>query len=122
MSASKRKGTSYESAVVEFLGRWFPHVERRALGGINDKGDVAGIPNVVLECKNEARIDLAGYMDEAKAEAANAGAPLYAAVVKRRGKNVSQSYVVMPLDVFAPLLQRITRLPDSTIWFDPEVR
>lgn len=101
MSASRRKGTAFETAVVNHLReQGCAAVERRALAGKLDKGDIAGLPGWTLECKNHASIDLAGYMDEAKKEANNAGTDKYAAIVKRRGKGTSQSYVVMPLDVF----------------------
>lgn len=101
MSASRRKGTAFETAVVNFLREaGYESAERRALNGRNDKGDVAGLPGWVLECKAEKTIDLAGYMGEACREAQNANATSYAAVVKRRGKGVSEAYVVMPLAVF----------------------
>lgn len=49
MSASKRKGTSWESAIVQFLKEnGVAHAERRALAGNADRGDIAGIPGVVI--------------------------------------------------------------------------
>jgi Holliday junction resolvase-like predicted endonuclease len=50
MSHSKRVGTAAESLVVDFLQRHgFRYAERRALRGVNDCGDVTGIPGVVGE-------------------------------------------------------------------------
>lgn len=87
MSASKRKGTGWETAVVQFLKEnGVPHAERRALNGVKDRGDVAGIPGVVIECKNERAVTLAAYADEAMIEAENDGAPIGLAWIKRRGK------------------------------------
>lgn len=100
MSASRRKGTAFETAVVRYLQEQGYLAERRALSGRLDKGDIAGVPGWTLECKAERAIDLAGYMGEAAQEAANAGTDLYAAVVKRRGKSVKDAYVVMPLEIF----------------------
>jgi hypothetical protein len=87
MSASKRKGTAWESAVVQFLREnGVPHAERRALNGNTDRGDVAGIPGVVIECKNERAVALASYADETEKERANDGAAVGVAWIKRRGK------------------------------------
>lgn len=104
---SKIKGTRFESEVVAYLnGNGYPLAERRSLKGTLDKGDIVnGPPSFTLELKNEARLNLAGYMAEAEAEAANAGTPYFAAVVKRRGKGAAKAYVVMPLDQFVELTQ-----------------
>jgi len=105
MSASRRKGTAWESAVVEYLREnGFPQAERRALSGARDRGDIAGVPGVQIECKAEKSITLATYMDEVKVQTANAGAQLGVAVVKRRNRSPGDSYVVMPLHAFADLL------------------
>lgn len=112
MSASRRKGTAWESAVVEYLqAAGFPHAERRALCGVNDKGDIAGIPGVMVECKAEKAIDLAGYMDEVKVQTANAHAQVGVAVVKRRNRPAGDAYAVMPLSAFVELLDHAGALP-----------
>jgi len=50
MSAARAKGTAWETAIVGYLrGRGAPHAERRALNGSNDRGDIAGIPGLVIE-------------------------------------------------------------------------
>lgn len=97
MSASKKKGTGWESAVVAFLrDNGVPHAERRALNGTQDRGDIAGIPGVVIECKNEARVELASYADETAAEVRNDGARIGLAWIKRRGKaSPAQGYVLI---------------------------
>lgn len=113
MSASRRKGTAFETAVVNFLREaGYDAAERRALQGRLDRGDIAGLPGWTLECKAEKTISLAQYMDEARAEAANAGTDLYAAVVKRRGKGVGEAYVIVPLSLFVSrFLQETVRKP-----------
>jgi hypothetical protein len=105
MSASKAKGTRAESAIVEYLRRrgWL-QAERRALAGRGDKGDVTGVP-CVIECKNTNRLDLAGAVDEANAEAANACADIGVAWIKRRGKgDPADWYVAMDGRTFTELL------------------
>lgn len=105
MSASKRKGSAFERDVVAYLvGHGFPWAERRALAGNLDKGDIAGVPGVVLECKNTKALDLAGAINEAEAEARNAGVSIFAAVIKRRQRPAGDAYVVMPLHVLCQIL------------------
>ncbi len=107
-SKSKIRGTRWESQVRDyFIGLGFVGVERRALTGNQDKGDLSGIPGWTLEAKNEARISLATYMDETQVEADNAKTPYFAAIVKRRRRSTGQAYAVMPLYQLASLLSRL---------------
>lgn len=101
---SKRKGTAWETAVCGYLNERGLIVERRALAGAKDKGDIAGVPGWALECKAEKTISLAAYVDEANTEAVHAGVPRGAAIVKRRQRGTAQSYVVMDLATFADVL------------------
>ncbi len=107
MNKSKARGTSWESAIVDFLrGRGFPHAERRALQGNLDRGDIAGAPGVVIEAKSCARLDLAGWLDEAEVERANDRADLGVVWFKRRGKtSAGKGYVLMDGDTFTWLLR-----------------
>lgn len=99
---SKRKGSDFEKAVAEYLAaHGHPLAERRVQGGTKDRGDIAGVIGWTLECKNERSIDLAGAVDEAEVEAANADTRWFAAIIKRRNKSVSEAYVVVPLRKFA---------------------
>lgn len=105
MNASKRKGTAFETAVVEYLrGHGFPHAERRALRGARDCGDIAGVVGWCLEAKATREIDLARAVDESLTEAGHARAPFAAAIVKRRNRPTADAYVVMPLSQFAELV------------------
>lgn len=106
MSASKRKGTAWEAAVVGYLREnGVPHAERRALNGSKDRGDIAGIPGVVLEAKSATRIDLAAWLDETEQERRNDNASIGATWIKRRGKtSPGQGYVLMPGERFLRLL------------------
>lgn len=88
MSKSKAKGTTAEREVVRYLQQWWPAAERRALSGNKDKGDVAGIPGVVIEVKAAARLELAAWRRETIIEMANAEALRCMLVVKRPYKSV----------------------------------
>jgi hypothetical protein len=74
--------------------------------GAADLGDVTGIPGVVIEIKNKQRMELAAWIDEAAAEADNAGGdPVWAVWHKRRGfANPQDWYVTMTGEQFARLL------------------
>lgn len=107
MSASKRKGTSWESAIVAYLcEQGWPAAERRALAGALDRGDIAGVPGVAIEAKSVQTVKLAQFIDEAEAERANAGAKVGAVWMKRRGKtSPAAGYVVMHGAQFVDLLK-----------------
>jgi hypothetical protein len=96
---SKRKGTGFEVDVVGYLREHgFPYAERRAMEGTNDRGDVGGIPGVVIECKATNTINLGQQMGELEVEQANAGVPIGLLVIKRRLRSVAQAYCVMSLE------------------------
>lgn len=107
---SKAKGTAAEREVVRYLQQWWPAAERRALSGNKDKGDVAGIPGVVVEVKAAQASQIPKWQRETLAEKANAGAESCMLVVKRPYKAVSR------WDAYIPASQ----LDDATGGFLPE--
>lgn len=105
MSKSKAKGTAFERRVVEYLViQGFPYAERRALEGTNDRGDISGIPGVVIECKNTKRLELAVWQDETLAEQKNANAPVAFCVFPRRSHHIGKAHVLMTLDQVLSLI------------------
>lgn len=82
-----RKGSAAESAVADYLSGFFPGTERRVRSGAKDRGDIniPGMP-VVVEVKDVARIDLAGWLQEAHIEAGHADANMGVVWSKRRGR------------------------------------
>ncbi|WP_069883478.1 hypothetical protein [Streptomyces luteocolor] len=113
MSASKRKGTSAETAIVTYLrAMGFTQAERRALAGTLDRGDIAGIPGVVIEAKNCARQELAAWVAEAELERDNDKADLGVVWHKRRGKShPAHWFVTMSGEQFAAVLRELLELP-----------
>lgn len=107
-ASAKAAGTAWESAIVAYLrSLWWPHAERRARTGARDQGDVAGVIGVCIEAKNTARIDLAGFLDQALTEGEHAGAEVSVAWIKRRGKSSpAHGYVVTDGATFARLLHQ----------------
>lgn len=110
MNAAKRKGTAWETALVDYLrAHGYPHVERRAQSGTNDRGDIAGIPGVVLEAKACKTLELAEWMKELAVEIRNADADTGAVIVKRRQAPAGDAYAVLPLWRFVQLLKEAGR-------------
>lgn len=96
MSKARAKGTAAEREVVRYLQNWWPAAERRALSGNKDKGDVAGIPGVVVEVKAASTLQLAAWKRETLIEQENAGAEVALLVVKRPYKAVAEWDAYLP--------------------------
>lgn len=113
---SRRKGSQFEVAILNwFRGRGYD-AERLTLSGKDDEGDLRvlarGLPSdlathYVIEAKAEKAIDLSGYVREARAEAGNyarrrgldGATPLV--IIKKRNAPIEDAYVVQRLgDVF----------------------
>lgn len=117
MSASKAKGTAAEREVVRYLQAWWPAAERRALSGNKDRGDVAGIPGVVVEVKAAERPAMAAWKVETVQEMRNAGADHCLLVVKRKYKPVAEWDAYFPTWRLGELLEReISRVEGHAAW------
>ena len=77
---------------------------RPALHGKLDKGDLFGLEDFTIQCRDTAKLDFAGAVDDAAEQAANAKTRFFVAIVKRRRKPTAQAYAVMPLFKLAELL------------------
>jgi hypothetical protein len=107
MSAARRKGTAWETEIVRYLiEQGWVHAERRALHGAEDKGDIAGLPGVVIEAKSANRHELAVWWEEAKAERRNARAATSCVWFKRRGKtSPGDGFVLLDGETYTALLK-----------------
>jgi hypothetical protein len=107
MSKQKQKGTAAETAVVNWLkeqGR--KHVERRSLNGSSDRGDVAGLPGVVIEVKNHKAMKLSEWLSELEVEMHNDKADTGVVIHKKSGTtNVGNWYATMPVAVWFGLIE-----------------
>jgi hypothetical protein len=112
MSKAKQKGTMAETAVAEFLKQTWPAVERRTLGGANDKGDIAGVPNGVVEVKNQGTYKISEWLKETEAERRNAGVDYGILVIKPKGVGVSKTdqwWAVVSLATITELVEQAHR-------------
>jgi hypothetical protein len=110
MSKSKKKGTLAETAVADYLRQTFPAVERRALQGKFDTGDIAGVPNCVVEVKNQRSYKIHEWMKETETERVNAAANLGVLVIKPNGvgvSNVDKWWAVVSLETITRLIEEL---------------
>ncbi len=108
MSKSKQKGTLAETAVADYLRQTFPAVERRALSGVNDKGDISNVPGCVVEVKNQRTYKIQEWMKETEVERQNAEADLGILVIKPVGigvSRVSDWWAVVSLETITKLIK-----------------
>lgn len=111
--SAKAAGSTFEKLVAGFLARVLrdERIERRAKSGAKDRGDITGViangNRVVIECKDVAKLNLAGWVKEADIERGNDDAAIGVVVHKRVRFGASQmggQYVTMTLTDFAVLL------------------
>jgi len=113
--ANKRKGAQWQSDIRNALRNGHYDVEILELSGKEDEGDLVvrlgGGKYIVIEAKNEAKIDLPGYLREAETERLNFASHRPGVedenvqgivVVKARGKGVLDAYVVERFGVRFP--------------------
>ena len=119
----KQKGTAAESAVVSFLREHgFPHAERLALQGSADRGDITGIPGIVVEVKACQEYLFSAWLGEAEAERENAKADFGFVAAKPRmvgTTRTGQWYALMRHGAFRDLVLQAWKFSDDVVdvWF-----
>lgn len=104
-ASAKQAGSAFESLIAKAFA-WHlrdERIERRVTNGAKDRGDIANVytshgQRLVIECKDVATMNLAGWVTEAHYEAINDNAVAGIVVHKRRGTaNPLDQYVTMTL-------------------------
>lgn len=118
MSAARAKGTKWESATVDTCqAAGFTTATRVPLAGTADKGDVhvqAGDYKIVVQNKNEQRMAVAEYVDQAIEQCANADGDFGVAWVHRRGKaKPEDGYVMMDGSTWLRVMQALAIAGDQ---------
>ena len=114
MNRSKQKGTAFETAVTKYMKSYFPNVERRALQGAHDTGDIAGISihgkPLVIECKNTKTLNITEHLKELEREQQNADTK-WGVLIQHaprvgfdNGDNTGKQWAIMPLHTLMELL------------------
>ena len=109
--SAKTAGTRFERLVADYLAKTLndDRIDRRTRTGSKDRGDIGGLRHmgqrVVIECKDTARIDLAGWAAEAELERRNDDAVAGVIISKRHGKGQpGDQWVHMTLRDFVALI------------------
>lgn len=103
--SAKQAGARFEQVVADYLQDILDddRIERRVMGGVNDRGDISNVrflgSRVVVEVKDYGGVlHAAEWVNEAQVEAGNDDAPVGVVVAKRRGTtNPAEQYVLMTL-------------------------
>lgn len=109
-ASAKKAGTRFETVVARYLAEHVDdRIERRTKTGAKDRGDISGLRHmgerVCVECKDTARLNLAGWAAEVEAERGNDDAVAGLIVHKRHGKGQpGDQWVHMTLRDFVALL------------------
>lgn len=113
-ASARAAGTRFASAISMYLARHLDddRIERRALTGARDRGDVAGIrvhgKKVVVEAKDCARLSLGPWAAEAEQERINDAALVGVVISKRHGKGqAGDQWVHMTLRDFCALISGV---------------
>lgn len=109
-AAAKAAGKLAERLVVTWArANGAPHAERRIAGAQFDRGDIAGIPGMVIEVKSpgpSSPTQLGPWLDETMTERVNDNAAVGLLVVKRRGRgDPGQWFWVTDGETMAQLLR-----------------
>ena len=124
MSKAKQKGTAFETAVTRYMKSYFPNVERRALQGVNDTGDIAGISihgkPMVVECKNTKTLNITEHLQELDREQQNAHTK-WGVLVQHAPRvgfdndgNTGKQWAIMPLHTLMELLWKANASDQQT--------
>lgn len=99
--SAKAAGTRHATAVAAYLAEHLgdDRIERRALMGSHDRGDVTGVRHngnrVVIEAKDyRGEYHVGPWLEEADEERVNDGAQIGLVVAKRRGRGDPGDQVV----------------------------
>lgn len=120
VNRARGKGTAAESAVVEYLRtHGWPHAERRALNGSQDKGDIAGCLGLAIEVKYaNAGIRMGTWIKETSIERLNARADHGILVMKPTGvgeRQVASWLTAMMNSDFNQLWAKVLTAPEFTV-------
>ena len=110
-ASAKQAGAKAERDVADYLATQLndDRIDRRVRNGSKDRGDIGGLrahgQRLVVEVKNCARTDLAGWIAEAEIEQGNDDALSAVVISKRKGTtNVGRWYVHMTVDQLLALI------------------
>lgn len=110
---AKAKGRETENIAVDWLrAQGWVNAERRRLAGVEDQGDVAGIPGVCVEVKSAASWAPVRWLRELEVEMSNSNSEIGFVMARPKGKPDPDEWVIiMPPYMFAKLASESGWLP-----------
>lgn len=112
-SRTRNDGRDWERKVARYLREETElPVHPVNQGGIRDTGDLHGIPDIVVQCKDQGRYALGPWLDDARDQAAAADVSVGVVAIRRREHTAADSYVLMTLESFAQLIKDREALVD----------
>ena len=109
--SARQAGARFERQIADWLAKVLDddRVDRRVKTGAKDRGDIGGVrihgQRLMLEAKDTARTDLAGWMAEAETQRGNDDALAGVVVHKRHGKgDIADQWVTMTMREFVALI------------------
>ena len=112
-ATAKAKGRDTENRAVKWLhDQGWTNAERRRLQGVEDQGDIAGIPGVCVEVKSAASWRPQQWIRELEVEIENSGAEIGFIMARPKGQPDPDSWVIiMPPWMLSRLLHQAEWLP-----------
>lgn len=105
-NVNKNKGTRYESAVRDYLNSTGQSAHRIAQAGA-DVGDIHLNGSWALQCKDASQQRYKEWVDDVDDQRVAAGLRFGAVIHKRRNAPVGDGLVVMSVDTFAEITNRL---------------
>ena len=109
--SARQAGARFERQIADWLAKVLDddRIDRRVKTGAKDRGDIGGVQihgqRLMLEAKNTARADLAGWMAEAETQRGNDDALAGVVISKRHGKgDIADQWVHMTMREFVALI------------------
>ena len=110
-ASAKQAGSTFERQIADHLAKELEDdgIDRQVKTGSRDLGDIRGVKirgqRIAIECKNTAKINLAGWIAEAEIERGNLDALAGVVIHKRHGKGkAADQWVTMTVRDFAALI------------------
>lgn len=108
--SARNAGSRFERLLADYLAEHVDdRIDRRVKNGNKDRGDIGGLRHlgerITIECKDTARVNLAGWADEAEIARGNDDAVAGVIAHKRHGVgDPGEQWVTMTVADFVALL------------------
>lgn len=110
MGRAQRKGYELERLVELGLIEEGFDASRPRAGSPEDKGDIYGVPDWTIQCKNQNGLSLGAWIDATLRQQANGKTKYHALIYKRKGKaKFEDQFVIMTAGQWLELIGRVQK-------------